>query len=370
MEVIKLFNSFGLFSIISTFLFIQILCFKNRLDFTIFISINFSIVINWIFLTSFDNQLIKFTLIFILIILIFYNIKIPGDRLLLRFLSSFKRDFSKYLILISLCNFFFIMVPSIGLDQLTARELNFEAQSSFAYRILSYFLLPQSILISLVIEKAVNRGVWYRTEKISIIIVFLTSLLSISRTGMLYPAFIYLLCKLSINRKITPVFIFLIFLLSLPVISSHLFPELSYGQYIRMIVSRIINNVDVIYYLELLNTFDYPFSSPFYLAWPFYHTTQANFVVPGAWLFSAVTGNSSGFGPNPTFIIDYILASNLIGLLIAFPLARLLKLSKIKGFPVTGSAITLTLLQDWYLSCTILAVLFLFILGFKLRLRL
>ena len=134
-----------------------------------------------------------------------------------------------------------------------------------------------------------------------------------------------------------------------------------------LLILRIVGNVDVLDYIENLQliSFNYPFSSIFYSLWPFFQMSQDNFIVPGVWLHGTLYDDWRGYGPNPTFIGDLLIASNYFGIVYAIILAYLLKKFSASQYTVFLSFVIYSFLQDWYMSSLILVVFITIFITFK-----
>lgn len=333
-------------------------------DQRLFICLNFSIVSVWIFLSGDIFILLKiFTGIYIVFFMIAYKLT-KKYRHIERF--DFKLKFNSAIFVILFSSISIYAAIKNGFSSLDDRAIILPLlRENMSIRYINYLTMANNLLLIHMICQAKQNNKWLRVEKIAFMLTILSGILSLSKASFAPPVvalfFIYS-DKIAFYWKAFVPFILLI-LISFSI--QKLFPELSSTEISIKIIERVIKNIDVLDYIMSIDEsqiYIYPNASPFYLMWPLFQFTQNTFTSSGVWLHGTLYGDFSGFGPNPTFIMDHILSSYGFGLPISLLLGFLLKFGNSSNYRVFFALIAYTSLQDWYYSLlTISIFIFLFI---------
>ncbi len=233
-----------------------------------------------------------------------------------------------------------------------------ELSESSTDRYTAYILLLTGWLSVHTICRAANQPCWSWIQLTSIAATAAASMTGLSK-GSFMPLLLALLFVYRKRISIATLGIILAGGIAATIFMvQRLFPELENAEVARAIFERVIKNVDVLDYIDALGlqASTYPHQSPFYLAWPWFQIGQKDFAVPGVWLHGTLFNDWRGFGPNPTFIGDQIIASNHVGLILAIFFGRMLREINKSHYRVLLSLVIYNLLQDWYLGCLQLAI--------------
>ena len=198
-----------------------------------------------------------------------------------------------------------------------------------------------------------NKRKWNFKHIFSIFLVIAGSFFSTSKASVL-PIMLSFIFIYGDRIKIINFILFVVLSISITIaLITPMFNDLDYHQVSEIALTRVLGNVDVLDYIDELNIKfgDYKNSSIFYIFWPFFQFFEQDFVIPGIWLHGMVYDNWQGFGPNPTFLVDLIIAPFGLGIVLAPFFGSLLKIANISSFRVLLSNVIYLFLQDWYMAC-------------------
>ena len=339
-------------------------------DARIFLSLNFSLVTIWS-LSSFIEPILRMAaLLFIVMLTLSYNIY-NSKSISIRIDRMLNLDVS-FVVIIFSCVAILQNIES-GLTKIDDKAIILlEVTNDPNLRYARYIIATSSWMVVQMICSAATQSRWLLRQKIALVAALLASATGLSKASflpiLLTLIFVYgrRLGLLRIVALMSSGFLLTIFLIQ------RLYVDISFLDITRIFFTRIINNMDVLNYIDELGEDmnpGYPHASPYYLLWPFYQFTQNNFIVPGIWLHGRLYDDWRGFGPNPTFIGDLLLASNYVGLVMAPIFGILLKFSDKSNYRVFIVMICFTFLQDWYSGCLYTALYFFIILTMRLVLK-
>jgi hypothetical protein len=326
-------------------------------DARIFLALNFSLITIWAFISKGDISLRLAALIFIgLFVLSYWTSK--SKRLAGRIDGLLCADLSTILFLLS-CVSIFLNIQS-GLTLLDERAILLEqAQIDPMMRYRGYVLMASGFITAHVICTAALQSRWKILQILAIGAAAAAAVTSLSKASFLpiLLTYLFVYAKRIGPSRLSVLLISSGFLALLLI--QRLYEDLQLSQVAEILFQRIVLNVDVLDYIEELGpiaSLKYPYASPFYFFWPAFQFTQDNFTVPGWWLHGTLFDDWRGFGPNPTFVGDLLLASMYVGVIFAPLFGKLLRVADRSGYRVFIALICYSFLQDWYLACLNFAV--------------
>jgi hypothetical protein len=346
-------------------------------DARIFLALNFSLITVWAFISDSSVLLRCSSLLFIFLIVFCYRFP-PPRALALRLDNALDVDMSLLLILIS-CFTIYLNLDS-GLTKVEDKAiLLLQTTDDPNFRYTGYLLGTGAWMIVHMICATASQPRWTLRQKVALAATILASATSLSKASFLPILLTFLFVygkRIGVLRVAVIAFsgLFLTILLI-----QRLFDDVTLVQVLEIFFNRVINNIDVLNYIDELGpgkAEDYPYASVFYPLWPFYQMTQTEFLVPGVWLHGMLYNDWRGYGPNPTFIGDLLLGSNYAGLLFAPLFGVLLRVANSSRFRVFIVMACYTFLQDWSTGCLNIALFCLVLVlikaashgfGFKLR---
>ncbi|CAN5738649.1 hypothetical protein BH11PSE8_BH11PSE8_17700 [soil metagenome] len=322
------------------------------LDSRVFIALNFGLITLWVFLSEHLPALRLMAVVFMALLIAFYRTS-HNRRISRRVDTALDLDLSWLLIILSLLALAInLQAGTASLVDARALVLEQREQSALA-KYSTYLLLSASwIGVHLVCHAAAQRR-WSRLQLLALALSILASVTSLSKASFL-PILLTLLFVYSKRLGMFKIGLYAAAGFALTIFFvQRLFEDLSVTQVTEIVLSRIIQNMDVLDYMETLGdtSLEYPHASIFYLFWPFFQFTQQDFVAFGVWIHGTMRNDWRGFGPNPTFLADMLLASQYVGIVLAPVFGWLLKVSDRSRFRVFVTMACYTFLQDWYFGC-------------------
>jgi hypothetical protein len=324
----------------------------RRWDQRMFLALNLSLITLWAGLSTSVPALRLAALLYILLLLLGYWTRPLSKAAIAR--TDGWLDFDAAPLVLTLSALQCYINISSGYTTLDDKAaLLMELAESATSRYTAYILFLTSWLSVHTICRAASQRRWSWMQVAAIAMTAVSFITGLSK-GSFMPL---LLTFLFVYRHRIP------FAVLMPILASgfalaiflvqRLFPDAAFNEVAGLIFERIIRNVDVLDYIDSLDSqiFSYPHISPAYLAWPLFQLSQRDFLVPGVWLHGTLYADWRGFGPNPTFVVDQLVAAFYIGLPLAFLFGKVLRLANRSRYRVLIAVFVYTLLQDWYLSC-------------------
>jgi hypothetical protein len=337
-----------------------VLCYWRLLgmdfDARMFIALNFALTTLWAFQSE-SSLLFRTASLGYIGLLVLSNRLKSRQRVARRMDSVLDADLSSTLVVVAVLAL--VSNLSSGYATLEDKSLLLERQAeSSLSRYTNYLLLSVNWLSVHVINTAASQPRWSKRQILATVLATAVAVTGLSKASLL-PILLTLLFVYS--KRLGPVRMTVLLGASLGatlLLIQRLLQDLPEGVS-EIFFSRILQNMDVVDYIDALGydtASQYPHVSFFYLLWPFFQLTQTDFIVSGAWLHGTLVGDWRGYGPNSTFIMDQLIASNYVGLLLAPLFGIVLRASSSAKYRVFIAMACYSFLQDWYFSCVNLLV--------------
>lgn len=322
------------------------------LDARIFLTLNFSLITVWSF--SSNNGYLLRIMALLFIVLLVFAYKITSTRSMTMYIDRILDiDVSFFVIIISCAAILTNLTSNITkIDDKSISLLELTSNKNLRY--FGYLLAVGPWMAAQMICVTATQPKWLKRQKIALILALLAAATALSKASFL-PILLTLIFvygrRLGLLRSLTLMIggaLLTLFLVQ------RMYDEKSLIDVLEIFLTRIINNMDVLNYIEELGvdvSSEYPHASPLYPLWPFYQLSQNDFIVPGVWLHGTLYNDWRGFGPNPTFIGDLLVATNYAGLIMGPIFGFLLKVSDKSIYRVFLAMICFNFLQDWYAAC-------------------
>ena len=324
--------------------------FDNR----IFIGLNFGLITVWAAVSDAHLAIRLGSLLFMSLVLIGYRLP-RSSGTTRRIDSALDIDLAPVLLLIS-CIGIYVNIQS-GVFTLSAQDLLLEQRAEDALtRYRDYLLLTGGWLTIHVTCRSAAQPRWTTLQKVALTAAIVSASTSLSKASFL-PILLALLFVYSarIGKWRLLVLAGTGLVLAL-VATQRLFEDLTVLQVAQLFFTRVVKNVEVLDYIDelgLVQSLQYPHASPFYLFWPAFQLTQSDYVGMGIWFRGALLDDWRGFGPNPTFVGDLLMASYGVGLLLAPVFGWLLRAADRSPYRVFLAMVIYQFMQDWNYSCLV-----------------
>lgn len=335
------------------FFLIQIFYLK-AVDWRLFVAWNFSLIISYFLVEKIylHSALVFAVCVFIVLFLFFlkYPVKSYGLARLVKKVDNglLSEDPAILVLLISCVSILFnvsYFIEGGASDSVKALRLEDLAVNDF-YRWFSYLSYSLGFLCVHLLLVIKTRGMTF-VRFCALAVFALASLFSLSKASVLSLVLASFFVYFSAKR----ILYFVVISVCVAVAVSNMAFGVGLGAYMFLIFDRLLNNVDVLYYMNQLagsgvDVFDYPCGGVGWFILPRYFYCD-DFLVYGVWLHGSLFSDWRGFGPNPTFIGDLIVSSWYTGIVLAPILAMLLRVGDRSPYRVWWSLCVYTLLQDW-----------------------
>ena len=321
-----------------------------RFDARIFIALNFSIITLWVFTSSFD-PIFRLAALSYIALLTLAN-RMQSQPSLARRLDRFLEvDTSVPLLIIASLGI--ITNLSSGYVTLEDKAMILEQQAADPRaRYSTYLLISAAWLTVHVINTAGTQRSWTLMQRLAVLAATVAAATGLSKASIL-PIIMTLLFVYSKKLGAAKVTVLLSASIGLTLLLIQRLLQDAPDGVTLVFISRILQNVDVLDYIENLGMSEveqYPHISPFYLFWPFFQATQHDFIVAGTWLHGQLVGDWRGYGPNPTFLIDQLIASQYFGFIFAPVFGVMLRAADRARYRVFVAMLCYSFLQDWYFA--------------------
>lgn len=326
----------------------------GHLDARIFLALNFSLITVWT-ITSQAHPALRVAALTFMVVLVVSNRILNYQRTTRRLDAILSADLSIPLMLISVLAIYTALQS--GLASMASRELLMEQKiESASNRYFGYLLLTGGWMSVHVICTAAAQPRWTTLQKLAVLSAVAAASLTLSKAAFLpiLLAFLFVYSKRIGKTRLVAAAAAGVLLTLL--LTQRLFEDASLGEVATVFFERIIKNVDVLDYIEGLGptvSLQYPHASPAYPLWPLFQLTQSDFVVPGVWFHGTYWDDWRGFGPNPTFVGDLLIASMFAGIVFAPLFGNLLRAADRSCYRVFVAMLCYQFLQDWYYSCLV-----------------